>query len=63
MSHPPGARVYRNRGSKGRLVRSSCQVNVQPLNPYKILLGGATFCEAPTPAVSASRGAVKSIYR
>jgi hypothetical protein len=39
------------------------QVNVQPLNPYKILLSGVTFCEAPTPAVGASWGAVKSIYR
>lgn len=38
-------------------------VNVQPLNPYKILLGGATFCDAPVPAANASWGSVKSIYR
>jgi hypothetical protein len=38
-------------------------VNVQPINPYKILLQGVQFCEGPVPAANASWGSVKSIYR
>lgn len=37
--------------------------NPQPINPYKISLVGATFCESPTPAANGTWGGVKAIYR
>lgn len=37
--------------------------NIQPLNPYRIVLGGAVFCDDATPTMSESWGALKLIYR
>jgi len=37
--------------------------NPGPLNPYRITLLGAAFCDAATPTVNGSWGNVKSIYR
>lgn len=37
--------------------------SVQPLNPYRIVLSGAAFCDDATPTMSESWGALKLIYR
>ncbi|MEO5618216.1 MAG: hypothetical protein ABIS67_10625 [Candidatus Eisenbacteria bacterium] len=37
--------------------------NVQPINPYRIILTGASFCDDATPTSSESWGALKLIYR
>ena len=36
--------------------------NVQPINPYQILLTGSTFCDTATPARIGSWGRIKILY-
>jgi hypothetical protein len=50
-------------GAGGVVVGWSGTGNVQPLNPYRIVLTGAEFCDAATPARRSAWGTLKLLYR
>jgi hypothetical protein len=62
LSPVPGQRVPDGPGAAGTLTGWSGSPNVQPINPYTINLDFMAYCEAPTPALPATWGALKVHY-
>lgn len=58
----PGQRAPDGPGAAGALTGWAGNANVQPLNPYTISLSFMGYCEAPTPALPRSWGALKAHY-
>jgi hypothetical protein len=57
------ARAPDGPGAAGAVTSWSGTPNVQPINPYQIVLQGATFCGDATPVHANSWGALKQHYR
>jgi hypothetical protein len=62
LSGLPGQRGPDGPGAAGTLTAWAGNASVQPINPYTIHLAFMGYCEAPTPALPATWGALKVHY-
>jgi len=58
-----GPRAPDGPGAAGALTGWAGTPNVQPLNPYSVMLTGFGYCSAAVPALHATWGVLKSHYR
>lgn len=63
LSGPPSQRAPDGSGATGSLNGWAGTPVVQGINPYQINLLFTSYCGAPTPALRATWGTLKSIYR
>jgi len=58
-----GERAPDGAGAAGAVTSWQGSGNVQPINPYQILLSSVEACAAPVPAAALTWGLLKAIYR